>query len=85
MRSTWFRRCCRPLFTDEMVPYIGKRFRVHKRVESIFLEESKQRRTIKNTVLLESSYCHGKNFNCDRSCFLFWKEVWLKRAPVSGN
>ena len=68
------------LFTDEMTPFIGKRFRVHKRVESIFLEESKQRRTIKNTVLLESSYCHGRNFNCDRSCFLFWKEIWLRRV-----
>jgi len=39
-----------------------------------------QRRMIKNTVLLESTYCQGKNFNCDRSCFLFWKEVWLRRV-----
>jgi hypothetical protein len=67
------------LFTDEMISSAGKRFRVHKRVESIFLEESKQRRTIKNTVLLEHSYCQGKMFNCDRSCFLFWKEIWLRK------
>lgn len=68
------------LFTEDMKPYVGKRFQVFKRVETIFLEESKQRRTLKNTVLLTSVYCPGTTFNCDRSCFLFWKEVWLKRA-----
>ncbi len=70
------------LFTEDMTPHIGKRLRVHKRVESIFLEESRQRRTIRNTVLLESSFCQGKNFNCDRSCFLFWKEIWLRRVSA---
>jgi len=70
------------LFTADMDGYAGKRFRVFKRVESIFLEESKQRRTLKNTVLLESVYCPGITFRCDRSCFLFWKEAWLRRAQV---
>jgi hypothetical protein len=68
------------LFTDDMARFAGQRLRVHKRVESIFLEESKQQRKIKNTVLLESAFCSGKSFNCDRSCFLFWKEVWLRRV-----
>jgi hypothetical protein len=72
------------LFTADMDGYAGKRFRVFKRVESIFLEESKQRRTLKNTVLLEAVYCPGITFRCDRSCFLFWKEAWLRRAPVDG-
>ncbi|HEY3838190.1 MAG TPA: hypothetical protein VGL72_16535 [Bryobacteraceae bacterium] len=70
------------LFTAEMMRCAGQRFRVHKRVESIFLEESKQRRTIRNTVLLEQSYCDGKAFKCDRSCFLFWKEAWLRRVQA---
>lgn len=68
------------LFTDDMRGFAGKKLRVFKRVESIFLEESKQRRTVKNTVLLEDSYCPGITFRCDRSCFLFWKETWLKRV-----
>lgn len=68
------------LFTGDMTEYAGKRFRVFKRVENLFLEESKQHRKLKNTVILESSYCHGRTFNCDRSCFLFWKEAWLRRA-----
>jgi hypothetical protein len=70
------------LFTDDMKGYVGRQFRVFKRVESIFLEESKQRRTLKNTVLLEAVYCPGITFRCDRSCFLFWKEVWLRRATA---
>jgi hypothetical protein len=69
------------LFTDDMRGFAGKQFRVFKRVESIFLEESKQRRTLKNTVLLDAVYCPGITFRCDRSCFLFWKEVWLRRVP----
>jgi hypothetical protein len=73
------------LFTPEMMPYVGKRYRVVKRVESIFLEESKQRRTIKNTVILDNVYCHGAGFHCDRTCFLFWKEAWLKRAAAPGE
>lgn len=69
------------LFTDDMRGYAGKQFRVFKRVESIFLEESKQRRTLKNTVLLDAVYCPGITFRCDRSCFLFWKEAWVRRVP----
>jgi hypothetical protein len=73
------------LFTGDMRGYAGKRFRVFKRVESIFLEESKQRRTLKNTVLLEAAYCPGIAFRCDRSCFLFWKEAWLRRTSMEGT
>ncbi len=65
--------------------FAGKRYRVFKRVESIFLEESKQRRTLKNTVLLEAVYCPGVTFRCDRSCFLFWKEAWLRRTSADGT
>ncbi len=75
------------LFTDDMRGFAGKQFRVFKRVESIFLEESKQRRTLKNTVMLDAAYCPGITFRCDRSCFLFWKEVWLRRldAPEAAS
>ncbi|MGP8246983.1 MAG: hypothetical protein ACLQVN_21000 [Bryobacteraceae bacterium] len=73
------------LFTDDMRGFAGKRYRVFKRVESIFLEESKQRRTLKNTVLLEAVYCPGVTFRCDRSCFLFWKEAWLRRTSADGT
>ena len=58
----------------------GKRYRVFKRVERILLESTGEYRRVKNTVFLEGALCDGKPFNgCDRSCFFFWREAWLKR------
>jgi hypothetical protein len=67
-------------FLPEMLPYCGKRFRVFRRLEKLFLEESRQIRRTRNTVLLEGVMCDGKALGCDRSCFLFWREAWLKRV-----
>jgi len=63
----------------EMLVHSGHRYRVLKRVEKIFLEESRQNRKLKNTVLLEGVQCQGIGLECDRSCYLFWREAWLKR------
>jgi len=63
-----------------MRKHCGKRYRVLKRVERIILEDSGELRKIKNTVLLDGCMCDGKDFsNCDRSCFHFWREAWLRR------
>ncbi|MEM3702965.1 MAG: hypothetical protein QXX79_00880 [Candidatus Bathyarchaeia archaeon] len=69
-------------FTPEMVKFCGKRFRVYKRLEKIILEATGELRRIKTpTVLLEGVFCDGKaHGGCDRSCFCFWREAWLKRA-----
>lgn len=64
----------------EMLSHCGKTYKVHKRVEKIFLEESKQNRKLKNTVLLDGVQCQGIGLDCDRSCFLFWRETWLKKV-----
>lgn len=69
----------------EMLSHCGRRYRVLKRVEKIFLEESRQNRRLKNTVLLEGVHCQGIGLDCDRACFLFWREVWLKRAEDPQN
>jgi hypothetical protein len=71
-------------FTPEMVKFCGKRFRVFKRLENIILESTGELRRIKSpTVLLEAVFCDGKaHGECDRSCFCFWREAWLRRiAP----
>ena len=68
------------LFLPEMMPYCGRRFRVHKRLERIYLEHSGQIRAIKNTVLLENVFCSGVRTGCDKSCFLYWREIWLRRT-----
>jgi len=64
-----------------MEKFCGKRFIVYKRLEKILLESSGELRKLKNTVLLEEVICDGKEFfNCDRSCFHYWREIWLRRV-----
>jgi hypothetical protein len=65
-----------------MRKFCGKRYRVFKRLETMLLESNRQYRKVKDTVLLEGVMCDGEEwYGCDRSCFHFWREVWLKRAP----
>lgn len=67
-----------------MRKYCGKQYKVLKRLERIMLEDSGELRNMKNTVLLEGVFCDGKEFgNCDRCCFHFWREAWLKRVSES--
>ncbi len=67
-------------FMDEMRQYCGRKFRVHKRVSRMILESTGEVRAVKNTVLLENAFCDGVGLACDRSCFHFWREAWLKRV-----
>lgn len=72
-------------FTPEMTKFCGKRFRVYKRLDKILLETTGELRRIKTpTVILEGVFCDGTaHGGCDRSCFCFWREEWLKRVQVS--
>lgn len=64
-----------------MRKFCGKKFRVYKRLERMIIESTDEYRQIKNTVLLEGVICDGEEwFSCDRSCYHFWREVWLKRV-----
>jgi hypothetical protein len=68
------------LWMTGMARYCGRRYRVYQRVERITLESNGAQRTMKNTVLLEGVMCDGREFGgCDRSCFHFWREAWLRR------
>lgn len=65
--------------------YCGKRLKVFKRLETMILESTREIRKTKNTVLLEGAICDGEDwYGCDRSCFFFWREVWLKRVEDSN-
>jgi len=70
-------------FMWEMEKCCGKKFKVFKKVEIIKLEPTGDIRKLKSpTVFLEGAYCNGElQEGCDRSCFHFWKEAWLKRLP----
>jgi len=64
-----------------MRKFCGRRFKVFKRLERILLESTGEYRKVKNTVLLEGVMCDGQGFyGCDRSCFHFWREAWLRRV-----
>ncbi len=67
------------LWMENMSRFCGRRFRVYKRLERMMLESDGQMRRLKNTVLLEGVMCEDL-YGCDRSCFHFWREAWLKRV-----
>jgi hypothetical protein len=69
-------------FTPEMEKFCGRRFRVYKRLNKIILEATGELRSIRTpTVLLDGVFCDGKaHGGCDRSCFCFWREAWLRKV-----
>ncbi|MFC1635964.1 hypothetical protein ACFL5Z_14080 [Planctomycetota bacterium] len=73
-------------FMGEMRQFCGKQFRVFKRVNRILLESTGEIRTVKNTVLLGDVVCDGHIwYDCDRSCFYYWREAWLTRVEESSE
>lgn len=68
-------------FMPEMKQYCGGKFSVFKKVKTIKLESTGEVRELKSpTVFLEGVYCNGNTQDgCDRACFHFWREAWLKR------
>jgi hypothetical protein len=68
------------VFTPEMRKHCSKQYRVFKRLELMFDEYHKSQRRVKNTVLLEGVVCEGAGLGCDRCCFLYWREAWLRRV-----
>ncbi len=68
------------LWMPAMTRFCGKRYTVLKRVETIMLESTGELRKMRNTVLLRDVMCEDL-YGCDRSCFHYWREVWLRRVP----
>jgi hypothetical protein len=69
------------LWMTGMRKHCGRQYKVLKRAETIMLESNGELRTMENTVLLEGVMCDGAEFGgCDRSCFHFWREAWLRRV-----
>jgi hypothetical protein len=73
------------VFTPEMKKHCRKSYRVFKRLELMFDENHKSQRRVRNTVLLDHVLCEGTGLGCDRSCFLYWREVWLRRVPSAPS
>jgi hypothetical protein len=67
-------------FTPEMCKYCGHKFRVSNRVDKLIIEATGRMRRLRNTVILEGATCDGKaHGGCMRTCFLLWKESWLRK------
>lgn len=73
------------LFMADMAQYCGCRMKVRKSVHRLLMEDSGEVRRMRNTVLLEGSMCGGLSVGCDRSCFHFWREIWLRRVEDRGS
>jgi hypothetical protein len=69
-------------FTKEMSRFCGGRYRVLKRVDKILIETTGELRAFKiPTVILDGVFCDGSSHGgCDRTCLIFWREMWLRRA-----
>lgn len=72
------------LFFPEMHSLCGKQQQVERRVEKIIVDGTGEMRQLRNTVYLENSHC-GCVYalgGCPRGEFSYWREIWLRRAPV---
>ena len=73
-------------FMEEMWAYCETRQRVLKRVERFLDERDYLVKRTRGVVILENVLCAGTvGFGrCDRTCFFFWREEWLKKVDGSG-
>jgi hypothetical protein len=69
-------------FMPEMLPYVGRRFRVAQRAEKICdLVGPGGSRRMRDAVFLENLRCDGSGHGgCQAECRFYWKEAWLKRV-----
>lgn len=73
-------------FTPGMRNYCGGRFRVARRLERMVREATGEMRGLTDTVVLESVLCDGFcTRGCPRANLLYWREIWLRRAPAPSN
>jgi hypothetical protein len=73
-------------FMPEMQQFCGRKFRVYRRAEKVFLDRLCYVARLQQTVLLEGVRCDGQaHAGCQMRCLLFWKEAWLKPAEPTGQ
>lgn len=76
-------RCQGLEFMGAMSAYCGQRFQVKKKARAIFDERAWRMLKIRGAFLLEGCVCSGQGMydkeGCDRCCYFFWRQAWLKK------
>ncbi len=74
-------------FDVEMVPFCGRKYQVHKRVEKIIDERTgKMMRLPNDCIMLKNVTCGGElsadphRLFCPRAIPPYWREIWLRRV-----
>ena len=72
-------------FMPEMAEYCGTTQRVLKPMNRFVDERDLRVKKSNGIILLEGVMCRGtaEFGNCDRSCFVFWREEWLEKIMES--
>jgi hypothetical protein len=72
------------LLMSEMWAYCGTAQRILKPVKRILDERDYRVKKCTGIFLLEGVICQGSAFpeGCDCSCFIFWREEWLKKIDT---
>jgi hypothetical protein len=66
-------------FMPEQVKYCGRKFRIFRRADRVFLDYHYYVVRLKSTVLLDDLRCDGSaHGGCQMKCMMFWKEAWLR-------
>ena len=67
--------------------FCGRQFTVKKRITRFFDERHQRMLKLRDVVILDGVYCEPdptltfELADCQKTCFLFWKEAWLERLP----
>jgi hypothetical protein len=76
------------VFMAEMLPFIGRRLRVFRRMVKVCVEGSSfgiGEFHHNDVVVLEGNRCSGAcHDGCARSCMIFWKEAWLSKVDAAS-
>ena len=72
-------------FLPEMYRYCGTQQRVLRSMRYFMDERDYRLKKVRGVILLENVICHGAATfgECDRCCFLFWREEWLEKTATS--
>ncbi len=72
-------------FLADMYQYCGTQQRVLKSMQNFLDERDYKLKKVRGAILLENIICNGTPAfgACDRCCFLFWREEWLEKIPIS--